>query len=49
MIKSVAIVTGLRYVKVVIGADRDSLSIDPLYAKIGVAFRWGGNQRLARP
>jgi len=43
IIKSVAIVTGLRYVKLDIGADGESLSIDPLYAKIGVAFRWGGN------
>jgi outer membrane protein W len=39
--KSVAIVTGLRYTKLDITPDgEDGLSIDPLYAKAGVAFRW---------
>jgi hypothetical protein len=39
--KSFAIVTGLRYTKLDITPDEeDGLSIDPLYAKVGLAFRW---------
>ena len=40
IIKSVAIVTGLRYTQLDIGADGESLAVNPLYAKVGVAFRW---------
>jgi len=39
--KSVAIVTGVRYTKLDITPDgEDGLSVDPLYAKAGIAFRW---------
>lgn len=43
IIKAVAIVTGLRYVKVDVGAEGESIGVDPLFATVGVAFRWGGN------
>jgi outer membrane protein W len=38
--KTVAIVTGIRYQQVDISADGESISINPLFAKAGVAFRW---------
>jgi outer membrane protein W len=40
LIKSVAIVTGLRYTKLGISADGEDVDVDPLFAKVGVAFRW---------
>ena len=40
LIKSVAIVTGLRYTKLGITADDQDVDVDPLFAKVGVAFRW---------
>ena len=40
LIKSVAIVTGLRYTKLAISADGEDVDVDPLFAKVGVAFRW---------
>jgi hypothetical protein len=43
--KSVAIVTGLRYLSLDVSPSDggESVSINPLYVKVGVAFRWGGN------
>jgi outer membrane protein W len=39
--KSFAIVTGLRYTKLDITPEgADGVSVDPLYVKAGVAFRW---------
>ena len=43
IIKSVAIVTGQRYLSLDVSGDGDSVGVNPLYAKVGVAFRWGGN------
>jgi outer membrane protein W len=42
LFKSVAIVTGLRWQTMDISPDDvgESLSVDPLYAKVGIAFRW---------
>ena len=41
--KSVAIVTGLRYISLEVGADDESIGVDPFFATVGVAIRWGGN------
>ena len=40
LIKTVAIVTGLRYQRLELTVDQQELAIDPLYAKFGVAFRF---------
>jgi outer membrane protein W len=40
IIKSVAIVTGLRYTQLDVTGDEDSVAVNPLYAKIGVAIRF---------
>lgn len=40
LFKSVAIVTGLRYERLDLSVDQDELSINPLYAKVGIAFRF---------
>jgi outer membrane protein W len=40
LVKSVAIVTGLRYSVVDVNAEGDSITIDPIFAKVGVAIRF---------
>ena len=40
LIKTVAIVTGLRYQRIDLKVDQDTLSVNPLYAKVGVALRF---------
>jgi len=40
LFKSVAIVTGLRYQQVDLTVEDESISVNPLYAKVGVAFRF---------
>ena len=40
LIKSVAIVTAIRYTMVDLNADGDSISIDPWFAKVGFAIRF---------
>jgi outer membrane protein W len=40
LFKSVAIVTGLRYLQLDVSAEGESIDVNPLYAKVGVAFRW---------
>jgi hypothetical protein len=40
LFKSVAIVTGLRYLQLDLQADDQNLAVNPLFAKAGVAFRW---------
>jgi outer membrane protein W len=40
LFKSVAIVTGLRYLQLDLKTDEQDLAVNPLFAKVGVAFRW---------
>ena len=40
LIKTVAIVTGLRYQRLELTVDQQELAINPLYAKVGIAFRF---------
>jgi len=40
LVKSIAIVAGLRYTQLDITADDQTLAINPLFSKVGVAFRW---------
>ena len=40
LVKSVAIVTGLRYTQLDVSGDGDSLAVNPLYAKLGIAIRF---------
>jgi outer membrane protein W len=40
LIKSLAIVTGLRYTQLDITADDTTVAVNPLFAKVGLAFRW---------
>jgi outer membrane protein W len=40
LIKSVAIVTGIRYTTVEVSAEGDSITVDPLFAKVGIPIRF---------